>query len=55
MPSEATEYIINNIDNDLGGGKLYLRPENYDDLYSLPPTDNAVHGPLHNVAHPDYY
>ena len=28
-------------------GKLYLRPGNYDDLYSLPPADNAIHGPLH--------
>ena len=28
-------------------GKLHLRPENYDDLYSLPLTDEAVHGPLH--------
>ena len=28
-------------------GKLYLRPGNYSDLYSLPPVDNAVHGPLH--------
>ena len=25
-------------------GELYLRPGNYNDLYSLPPTDNAVHG-----------
>jgi len=30
-------------------GMLYLRPGNYDDLYSLPPADNAVHGPLHLV------
>ena len=28
-------------------GELYLRPGNYDDLYPLPPADNAVHGPLH--------
>ena len=28
-------------------GKLYLRQGNYADLYSLPPADNAVHGPLH--------
>jgi hypothetical protein len=28
-------------------GELYLRPGNYDDLYSLPSADNAVHGPLH--------
>ena len=28
-------------------GELYLRPGNYGDLYSLPPADNAVHGPLH--------
>jgi hypothetical protein len=28
-------------------GELYLRPGNYEDLYSLPPADNAVHGPLH--------
>jgi hypothetical protein len=28
-------------------GKLYLSPGNYEDLYSLPPADNAVHGPLH--------
>ena len=28
-------------------GKLHLRPGNYDDLYHLPPADNAVHGPLH--------
>ena len=27
-------------------GELYLRPGNYNDLYSLPPTDNVVHGPL---------
>jgi hypothetical protein len=27
-------------------GLLYLRPGNYEDLYSLPPADNAVH-PLH--------
>ena len=27
-------------------GELYLRPENYGDLYPLPPA-NAVHGPLH--------
>ena len=28
---------------------LHLRPGNFDDLYPLPPTDNAVHGPLHLV------
>ena len=28
-------------------GELYLRPGNYDYLYSLPPADNAVHVPLH--------
>ena len=28
-------------------GELYLRPGNYDDLYSLLPADNAAHGPLH--------
>jgi hypothetical protein len=28
-------------------GELCLRPGNYDDLYSLPTADNAVHGPLH--------
>ena len=28
-------------------GMLHLHPGNYDDLYSLPPVDNAVHGPLH--------
>ena len=28
-------------------GKLHLRPGNYDDLYFLPPADNALHGPLH--------
>ena len=28
-------------------GKLNLPPDNYDELYPLPPTDNAVHGPLH--------
>ena len=28
-------------------GELYLRPGNYEDLYPLPPADNAVHGPLH--------
>ena len=28
-------------------GKLYLFPGDYDDRYSLPPADNAVHGPLH--------
>ena len=28
-------------------GELHLRPGNYFDLYSLPPADNAVHGPLH--------
>ena len=27
-------------------GKLYLHTGNYDDLYPLPPADNAVHGPL---------
>ena len=27
-------------------GELYLCPGNYDDLYCLPPADNAVHGPL---------
>ena len=27
-------------------GKLNLRPEYFDDLQSLLPTDNAVHGPL---------
>jgi hypothetical protein len=30
-------------------GELYLRPGNYDDLYSLPPADNEVHGPLHLI------
>ena len=30
-------------------GVLHLRPGNFDDLYPLPPTDNAVHGPLHLV------
>jgi hypothetical protein len=28
-------------------GELYLRPGNYGDLYSLPPVDGAVRGPLH--------
>jgi hypothetical protein len=28
-------------------GHLYLCPGKSDDLYSLPPADNAVHGPLH--------
>ena len=28
-------------------GKLHLPPGNYCDLYSLPPADNAVHGPFH--------
>ena len=28
-------------------GELYLRPGNYNDLYSLPPVDKAVHIPLH--------
>ena len=28
-------------------GKLYLRPGNYDDFYSLPPTDDSIHGPFH--------
>jgi hypothetical protein len=28
-------------------GTLYLHSGNYDDLYPLPPIDNAVHGPLH--------
>ena len=28
-------------------GKLYLHSGNYDDLFPLPPADNAVHGPLH--------
>ena len=28
-------------------GELYLRPGNYDDLCSLPPAHNAVHGPFH--------
>ena len=28
-------------------GKLYLPSRDYDDLYFLPPVDNAVHGPLH--------
>ena len=28
-------------------GHLYLYPGNHDDLYSLPPSDNDVHGPLH--------
>ena len=28
-------------------GKLYLCPGHYDDLYSFPSADNAVHGPLH--------
>ena len=28
-------------------GKLHLHSGNYDDLYPLPPADNAVHGPLH--------
>ena len=28
-------------------GLLHLHPENYGDLYPLPPADNAVHGPLH--------
>ena len=27
-------------------GKLCLRPGNFNDLYSLPPADNAAHGPL---------
>ena len=27
-------------------GELHLFPGNYEDLYSLPPADNAVHGPL---------
>ena len=30
-------------------GELYLHAGNYEDLYSLPPADNAVHGPLHLV------
>jgi hypothetical protein len=28
-------------------GKLNLRPEDFDDLYSLPPADITVHCPLH--------
>ena len=28
-------------------GKLYLHSGNYDELYPLPPADNAVYGPLH--------
>ena len=28
-------------------GKLYLRPGNYEELYSLPLADNAVHVPFH--------
>ena len=28
-------------------GLLHLHPENYGDLYPLPPADNAIHGPLH--------
>ena len=39
-------------------GELGLRPENYDDLYSLPPADNAFQGPLHLVkldVHPEIY
>ena len=28
-------------------GELYLHPGNYDDIYPLPPVDNAVYGPLH--------
>ena len=28
-------------------GRFNLRPENYSDLHSLPPIDNAVHGPFH--------
>ena len=28
-------------------GMLRLRPGNYSDLYSLPPVDNALHGPFH--------
>ena len=37
-------------------GRLDQRPEKYDDLYFLPPTGNAVHGPLHLVKfdiHPE--
>ena len=37
-------------------GELRLRPGKYDDLYSLPLTGNAVHGPLHLVKfdiHPE--
>jgi hypothetical protein len=30
-------------------GKLHLRPGNYDDLLSLLPANNAVHGPLNLV------
>ena len=28
-------------------GELYLRPGNYNDLYPLPPANNALNGPLH--------
>ena len=28
-------------------GELHLYPGNYENLYSLPPTDNVVHGPFH--------
>ena len=30
-------------------GELYLRPGNYNDLYSLPPVDNVANGPLHLI------
>ena len=39
-------------------GELRQRPENYDDLYSLPPADKAFPGPLHLVKldlHPEIY
>ena len=47
LASQSNQGFLLNLKTLEYTGKLCLRSGNYGDQYTLPPADNAVHGPLH--------